>query len=332
MFTPEPGVGSRHGDGSREVETPMNHRGLGARGGAALATLAALLISLTASACGHSEAPDAYGTFESPEVVVSSESSGRLLTFDVDEGDTLVVGAIVAVVDTTQLALEREQLVAQQGAAGARTSEVAKQVDVLEVQRDIARRNYERTRRLFDQQAATVQQLDQAEREYRVLGEQIAAAQAQRRSVGQESASTQARVEQIRDRIARSRVRNPRSGTVLATYVERGEFVQPGQPLYRVADLDTLELRAYVSAPQLSALRIGQSARVSVDRPGGELLTLPGTVTWIASKAEFTPTPVQTRDERTELVYAVKIRVPNRNGALKIGMPADVRFVEEPLE
>jgi HlyD family secretion protein len=292
------------------------------------------VVGILTVACTASDTPDAYGTFESPEVVVSSESSGRLLTFDVHEGDTVVAGAIVAVVDTAQLALEREQLVAQQGAAGARTSEVAKQIDVLEVQRDIARRSYERTRRLFDQQAATAQQLDQAEREYRVLGEQIAAAQAQRRSVGQESASTQARVAQIHDRIARSRVTNPRSGTVLATYVERGEFVQPGQPLYRVADLDTLELRAYVSAPQLSALRIGQSAQVSVDRPGGELLTLPGTVTWIASKAEFTPTPVQTRDERTELVYAVKIRVPNRNGALKIGMPADVRFPSpgEPLD
>jgi HlyD family secretion protein len=141
--------------------------------------------------------------------------------------------------------------------------------------------------------------------------------------------STEARVAQIRDQIAKSRVTNPISGTVLTIYARRGEFVQTGQPLYKIADLDTMELRAYVTEPQLATLKIGQPARVSVDSGGGGdggRHTLTGVVAWISSQAEFTPTPIQTRDERTNLVYAVKVRVPNRSGVLKIGMPADVRF------
>jgi HlyD family secretion protein len=191
------------------------------------------------------------------------------------------------------------------------------------VQHEIARRSYERTLRLHDQQAATAQQLDQAEREYRGLGAQIDAMQAQQRSVELEAASTEARVEQIRDQLVKSRVANPEAGTVLAIYARAGEVVQAGQPLYKIADLDTLDLRAYVTGSQLAAVRLGQQVQVRVDR-GNDLLTLPGTVTWVSSTAEFTPTPIQTRDERADLVYAVKIRVANREGVLKIGMPGDI--------
>jgi HlyD family secretion protein len=240
-------------------------------------------------------------------------------------------GAIVAVVDTTPLALERRQIVAQRDAASSRGGEVSEQLTVLEVQRAIAQRAYERTRRLHEQRAATAQQLDQAERDYRTLVAQIRAAQAQRRSVGMDLASTEARVEQIADRISRSLVQNPHAGTVLATYARSGEVVQPGQPLYKIADLDTLVLRAYVTGGQLASLHLGQPAAVRVDR-GDDLLTLPGTLTWISPSAEFTPTPIQTRDERADLVYAVKIRVANRQGALKIGMPGDVTFEAQARE
>jgi HlyD family secretion protein len=136
--------------------------------------------------------------------------------------------------------------------------------------------------------------------------------------------SNEARVAQIGERIAKSSVANPQAGTVLATYARAGEVVQPGQPLYKIADLDTLELRAYVTGAQLGTVRLGERVQVHVDRGGGGLATLPGTVTWVSPTAEFTPTPVQTRDERADLVYAVKIRVPNADGALKIGMPGDV--------
>jgi HlyD family secretion protein len=204
-------------------------------------------------------------------------------------------------------------------------SESGRQIGVLAVQRDFARRSYERTRRLFNEKAATAQQLDQSEGEYRTLGQQIAAAQVQQQSAVGDARASDARVAQITEQISRSRVSAPLMGTVLATYARKGEFMQPGQPLFRMANLDSMTLRAYVTEPQLTQLKIGQRVEVSVDRAGSRVV-LPGTVTWVASKAEFTPTPVQTRDERADLVYAVKIWVANRNGVLKIGMPADVVF------
>jgi HlyD family secretion protein len=292
--------------------------------------IVALLLA-AASACGGEDDPDAFGNFEATEVVVSPQESGQLLWFTPSEGVSLPAGVVVGIVDTMQLALERQQMVAQREAVGARAAEVNRQIAVLVVQRQIAERTYERTRRLFAEQAATAQQLDQAERDYRVLGAQIAAAQAQQQSVTKEVASTEARVAQIRDRIAKSRITNPQGGTVLTTYAKAGEMVQTGQPLYKIAKLDTLILRAYVSEAQLTSVRLGGRVQVRVDR-GGKLLAVPGIVSWISSKAEFTPTPVQTRDERADLVYAIKVQVPNRSGALKIGMPADVELAEAPSQ
>jgi HlyD family secretion protein len=276
------------------------------------------------TACSRDNEPDAYGTFEAEEVVVSAETTGRLATFTPVEGAQLARGALVAVVDTTQLSLEREQVVAQRQATGARGNEVAQQIRVLEIQRAVARRNYDRTRRLFAEKAATAQQLDQAERDYRVLGAQIDALRAQRQSVAREVSSGEARVAQISERVGKSRIVNPVHGTVLATFVHAGELVQPGQALYRIADLDTLTLRAYVAENQLQSLRLGGQVEVRIDSRDGQTTALPGTITWISSKAEFTPTPIQTRDERADLVYAVKVRVPNTQGLLKIGMPGDL--------
>lgn len=285
---------------------------------------------LAVAACGGAEAPDAYGNFEAVEVVVSAETSGQIREFTLQEGMRVARGALVAAIDTTQLALERQQIVAQRSAAGSRGTEVSEQLRVLEVQREIAARAYERTRRLHAERAATAQQLDQAEGEYRTLVAQIQAARAQRESVGMDVVASDARVAQIADRISRSIVRNPQEGTVLTTYARTGEVVQTGQPLYRIADLDTLILRAYVSGDQLTEVRLGQEARVRIDGGDGELASLPGWVTWISPTAEFTPTPIQTRDERADLVYAVKVVVPNPDGRLKIGMPGDVSF--EPAE
>ena len=276
------------------------------------------------SACRSETKPDAWGNFEAVEVVVSAQTSGQVQRFTPVEGRMLARGAEVALIDTTQLALERRQLIAQRAAAASRRTEAARQLGVLLVQRDVARRAFERTRRLHAERAATAQQLDQAERDYRVLLAQIEAARAQGEVVGFDASATDARVAQLGERIEKSRVSNPRAGTVLATYTRAGEVVQAGQPLYKIAGMDTLELRAYVGEPQLASFRLGQEVQVHVDRGNGERMALPGVVSWVSSTAEFTPTPVQTRDERADLVYAVKILVPNRSGALKIGMPADV--------
>jgi HlyD family secretion protein len=284
----------------------------------------------TLSACAGDPEPDAYGTCEAVEVVVSSQAGGQVHEFTAEEGMQLPLGTVAAVIDTTQLALERQQLLAQRNASSSRSTEVSEQLRVLEVERDIAQRAYERTRRLHAARAATAQQLDQVEREYRTIMARIQAVRAQRASVGMDVTANDARVAQIAERIAKSIVVNPQAGTVLTTYTRTGEVVQPGQPLYSIADLQTLVLRAYITGTQLASVRLGQTAQVRVDQGRDELLALPGTVMWIASEAEFTPTPIQTRDERADLVYAVKVLVANPDGVLKIGMPGDVTFDREP--
>jgi HlyD family secretion protein len=284
---------------------------------------AAFAAGLLATACNGAPAPDAYGNVEATDVVVGAQGAGQLLWFTPAEGDTLSSGSTVGAIDTTSLALELHQAGAQRAATAARTDEVDRQIGVLRVQQEIARRTLDRTERLFAEHAATAPQRDQAEKEYRVLGEQIAAAQAQRASVQRDVAAADARMAQIRDRIRKSLVTNPRAGTVLDTYARAGEVVQVGQPLYRIADLDTVDVRAYVGETRLSALRLGAPAVVTADTRGARR-SLNGRITWISSQAEFTPTPIQTREERADLVYAFKIRVANPEGALKIGMPVDV--------
>ena len=288
----------------------------------ARATVAALL---ALAACGRGDAPDAYGNFEAVEVVVAAQTSGPVQQFLVVEGQPVAAGAVAVVMDTVALVLDRQQIAAQRAAIAARLAEVAEQLRVLEVQREISARAFDRITRLAAQQAATATQLDQAERDHRTVLAQIDAARAQQRSVALEAEAVEARVAQARDRVGRATVVNPVAGTVLATYARAGEVVAPAQPLYKVASLDTLELRAYVSGDQLGAVRLGQAVEVRISQ-GGTLTTLPGTVSWIASQSEFTPTPVQTRDERTDLVYALKVRVANAGGVLKIGMPADLTF------
>ena len=290
------------------------------------------LLTLTAVAgagCRRGEQPDAYGNFETTEVVVSAQSSGQLQWFTPDDGQKLESDKLVGVVDTVQLALQRDQMVAQRGASTSRASEAGNNIAVLQAQHEIAQRGYARTQRLHEQQAATAQQLDQAERDYRVLGDQIQAARAQQSAARHDVASSAAQIAQIQDRIRRSQVTNPRAGTVLTTYVEPGEFVQQGQPLYKLAIVDSMELRAYVTEPQLAQVKVGQPAKVTVDAGNDRRTTRTGRVSWISAEAEFTPTPVQTREERADLVYAVKIVVPNPDGLFKIGMPADVMFATQ---
>jgi HlyD family secretion protein len=295
-----------------------------------LPVLTLALLSLATAACARVPEPDAYGNVEATPVVIAAETSGRLLSFTPTEGTALARGAAVALVDTIPLALQRDQVVAQRTEGTSRIGEVTRQIGVLDAQREIAQRAYQRIQRLFAQQAATAEQLDQAERDYRTLEKQTEVAGIQRQTAERDTAATAVHVAQIGDQIRRSRVLNPLAGTVLTTYVEPGEFVQPGQALYRIASLDTVDLRAYVSEPQLTQIRLGQAVQISVDAGAGHRTAMTGIVSWIASEAEFTPTPIQTRDERTNLVYAIKIRVPNRGGLLKIGMPADVRFGAAP--
>jgi HlyD family secretion protein len=334
------------------------------------ATAALLTMAIAHAGCARKAEPDAYGNVEATEVVVGAEAAGRLLTYLAVEGGTVAAGTVVATIDAAQLGFEREQLAAQRTAASSRVGEVRQQIAALDSQRsaivaqrdagkaqrealsaqlEIAKRAHQRTRRLFDQQAATAQQLDQVERDERTLTNQIAAqdeqikaqerqiaaqadlvrgARAQEQTVAAQAAGAQAQVSQTAERIRKTEVRNPIDGTVLTTYAKAGEVVQTGQPLYRIANLSTLEVRAYVTEPQLAGIRLGQPARVTLDAGSGQRQTVDGAISWISSRAEFTPTPIQTREERVDMVYAIKIRVANGNGLLKIGMPVDVQFVQ----
>jgi HlyD family secretion protein len=279
------------------------------------------LVSL--AAC-QKDGADAYGNFEATEVTVSAEASGRILRLDVEEGSRLEPMSDVGLIDTVPLALQRAELRARREASRSRLREVDANASVIETQRVIAERELERTRRLLAAQAATAQQGDRAEREAKVLVDQLQGAAATRATVGREVASIEAQIATLDDRVRRSRIVTPAGGTVLARFVEAGEFVQVGTPLFKIAALDTLILRAYLSGGMLAQLTLGQAVQVRVDSGDGAVRTVPGRVTWISPSAEFTPTPIQTREERTTQVYAVKVAVPNADGRLRLGMPGEV--------
>lgn len=287
-----------------------------------IAPAAVVLGTVALVSCGKDEV-DGYGNFEATEVTVAAEVGGRLLSLGPQEGDRVESGAIVGAVDTVPLLLERQALVARRAAGASRAREASANVAALDVKRTIADRELARTERLLKQAAATAQQGDRAEREARVAREQLTGAHAARGTAAQEVAALDAEVAQLDDRLARSRIVSPQDGTVLARYAEPGEFVQSGQPLFKLASLDSLTFRAYVSHGQLTQLRLGQMVKVGVDR-ADSIATLPGRVTWIASAAEFTPTPIQTRDEQADQVYAVKVMVANPDGSLRIGMPGEL--------
>ncbi|MBA3852778.1 MAG: hypothetical protein C0503_00095 [Gemmatimonas sp.] len=290
---------------------------------------AACAATLLLAACGSETDPDAYGNFEADEVIVAAQVAGPVTRFDALEGQTLAAGTLVAVVDTMPLSLERRQLVAQRGVLRARGAELRAQTQSVAAQLEIALRSRERTQRLRAGEAATASQEDAAEREVRMLESQRDALTATDGSLQAELAALDARIAGLDDRIARAQVRAPIAGTVLATYARAGETVQPGQALFAIADLGTLTLRAYVTGKQLGDFRLGQAVRVHATI-GDSLMAFAGEVAWVSARAEFTPTPIQTRDERADLVYAVKVRVRDPDGRLKIGMPGDLTLTTTP--
>lgn len=304
--------------------------------------------------CNDHDAPDAYGNFEATETVVSAQADGPLLTFTVNEGDRLAEGEVVGLVDTTQLAAQRDALLAQRrnllaqqrallvqrAATQAQTGEADAGASALAAQLRTAEEEHDRTRRLFADDAATARelneregqvaqlraQLDQARARARAIGAQADVPEAQAAALTDQAAGLDAQIRQIEDRLDNAAIENPTAGTVLAVVAARGEVVRTGAPLYTVADLSTLRLRAYATGNQLPRLRLGMPVEVLVDDGEGRLRPLLGEIVWIAAEAQFTPTPIQTREERAELVYAFDVRVPNPDGLLKVGMPGEVRF------
>lgn len=291
-----------------------------------LSSAPALMLLVLVPGCGDGGEADAHGNFEATEVTVSAEVGGRLVELRAEEGIPLDSGEVAAVVDTTTLVLQRRELSAQRQAARGRLEEARRQIEVLRAQLETTREEHERNLRLLESDAATPRQVNVSAGELRTLERRLDAARAQVDAVQDEIESMGARLEQVDQRIHDATVRNPTRGTVLTTYADAGEYVGIGQPLYDVASLDTLQLRAYVTGAQLSGIRLGEEVTVRWDAAADELGSRTGVVTWIASEAEFTPSRIQTPEERVSFVYAVEISVPNPGGALKIGMPGEVLF------
>lgn len=285
-----------------------------------------LLLLLCAGCDREDKSVLGTGSFEATEVLVSGEVSGKLIRWDVAEGDRLEEGAEVGLVDTIQLALKREALRHSGAGVAVSSPDVATQIAPLEAKLSDLRSQRERVKRLLDADVATKKQLDDLDAGIAQLEGQIEATKATlSNSRGQVSAQRSAidvQVEQVSDMIRRSVITAPITGTVIANYVHRGELAAAGHPLFRIANMDEMILRAYITGEDLGLIRVGDSVKVRVDGATGEggSRMYDGTISWISPKAEFTPKSVQTRDDRAGLVYAVKVRVPNEDGYLKISM------------
>jgi HlyD family secretion protein len=275
--------------------------------------------------CKNKDVPDAYGNFTATEVLISSESAGKIITKNMDEGTTLQKGEIAYVIDTIQNKLKVDELIARRKSILAKGSGFTAQISVLMEQKKSIENDLSRYSKMFKEGASTQKQIDDLTSQLDIVNKQIEQVKTNYLSVDADAAATEASIAQIEDMINRAVVRSPVKGTVLETYAELGETVAIGKPLFKIADLDEMLLKAYFSGTLLPLLKMGDKVNVLMDDGKGGIRTLTGIVDWISSEAEFTPKIIQTREERLNLVYAVKIRVKN-DGSIKINMPGEVKL------
>ena len=287
------------------------------------------ILAVLLTACSGKPDYDATGIFEATTVTVSAETSGKILSMSVDEGDSISKGQIIAVIDTTMLVLQLKQIASQRQSAESVSPDIAAQAAALRSQIGHQQHECERFARLLADGATTQKQYDDALAHLNVLKGQLSALLStlgkNRASISDNAVAIQYQSEQIEEQLAKSVIASPISGTVLIKYAEPGEFATPGRPLCKFADLNDIYLRSYFTASQLAEIKIGQKVTVIADFGGDEQFEYPGTITWIAQEREFTPKSIQTRDSRANLVYAVKIAVKN-DGRLKLGQYGEVRL------
>src|ERR1035437_3245244 len=284
---------------------------------------AALLLM---AACNtNKERSDAYGNFEAVETTISAEANGKLMSFKLEEGQALNAGVPVGLIDTVDTQLKLLQLKAQLYSVGSRTDNLNAQIAVFDKQADNLQIDKNRIAGMFKDKAATQKQLDDVNGALDVVSKQKDAITIQFKGVKDDAAVVRRQIDQLKEQISRCHIRNPVKGTVLAKYVEQNEVVTMGKALYKIADISTLDLKVYVTGSQLSDVKIGKEVKVLIDKSNGTIKRISGKVSWVSDQSEFTPKIIQTRDERVNLVYAVKIKVKN-DGSLKIGMPAEVNF------
>lgn len=274
------------------------------------------------------ERADAYGNFEAREVTVSSEMAGKLVHFSVEDGQTIAANELVALVDTVQVYLKKKQLAAQASVIRSKAGSVLTQLDVLATQEATLQKEVVRIKKLLADEAATQKQYDDLYAQLQVNIKQKVAIRAQNQSVLSELDVLDAQLLLLNDQIERCKLVNPIQGVVLNTYVEETELVQPGKALYKIANLNILELKAYVDGAQLHEIKIGQTVEVAYDTGVESIGTIKGEISWVSATAEFTPKIIQTKKERVNMVYAIKVKVKN-DGQLKIGMPGEVRWKRE---
>lgn len=287
-------------------------------------------LSLALAACGDKEVEyDASGIFETTEIIVSAQTAGELTALTAEEGRTVEAGERLGCVDTVQLALKKRQLSASLTATDSKRLDRKRQVAALRQQIDNLQREKARFSELLKADAATEKQVDELDYQIAILQRQQEATEEQinssNSSLDGQSSGIEAQLAQVEDQIRKSVAASPIKGTILAKYAEPGEYVVPGKPLFKVADISRMKLRAYLTADQLTTLKIGQKVTVYADQGKTDRKAYEGTVVWIADEAEFTPKTIQTREERANLVYAVKIAVSN-DGLIKRGMYGDVKF------
>lgn len=289
-----------------------------------------LVLALAISSCGKgNKAYDASGVFESTEVTVSAEGNGKIMSLDLQEGDRLEAGAVVGCIDTVQLYLSKIQLEASRRAVGSGRLNISRQIAALESQIAKQRQELDRFTKLEQAGASNRKQVEDIQAQLDILERQLAAQkeslQNTNSNVSGQADALEAQVMQLEDKIRKCVITSPVSGTILAKYSETGELAVQGRALFKVADLDNIRLRAYITADQLTGLKLGQSVKVFADQGTSGRKEYAGTLVWISDKAEFTPKTIQTRDERANLVYAVKIAVKN-DGLIKLGMYGEVKF------
>lgn len=286
---------------------------------------------LLLTACNqHKFEHDASGTFEATEIIVSAQATGQIEELNITEGDQLTKGQQLGYIDTVQLYLQKLQLQTTSQAVNSRRPDISVQIASLKNKISNVKKDKSRIENMLKDGAATQKQMDDINTNLQVLENQLAAQinslSTSTNSLDKESAAYQVQVLLIEDKIAKSYIINPLEGTVLSKYTEAKEHATPGKPLYKIADTKHLFLKAYIVSNQLSEIKIGQNVTVFINTEQGEQRSYHGRISWIADKAEFTPKTIQTKDERQNLVYAVKIAVENTDDAIKIGMYGDVDF------
>ena len=288
-----------------------------------------ILATIVAVSCSNESDYDAQGTFEATEVVISAEGTGRILNFDIVEGEAIESNSTVGAIDSLQLHLQREQLKAQQVALLSSRPDKEKQVASLRSQIAKQRAELQRVENMLRDGAATTKQRDDIEAQIDILEGQLSATLStidnNTSTINENAAALEAQIAALDDRIAKCRISSAVDGTVLVKYAEEGEFTTVGKPLMKVANLEDIYLRAYFTSDQLSKVNLGNEVTVTANFGGDERYDYKGRVAWISAESEFTPKSIQTKDSRANLVYAVKIAVKN-DGRLKIGLAGEVKL------